>query len=222
MATAQLDGFLRHLRKIAIPREMDILPDGQLLRQFVEQRDEAAFTALLRRHGPMVLGVCRQVLRDTHAAEDAFQATFLVLLHKAPSITRPELLGNWLYGVAYFTARNAHTSWARRRRREQRATERRSSSSFATERHAGELQPLLEELARLPERYRQPVVLCDLQGRTRKEAACRIGCPEGTVSSRLARAHALLRRRLARRGFALSGAGLLALALARDGLAAPL
>src|SRR5262245_64480279 len=115
MATGQLDCVVRHLRWIARRPDLGSLSDGQLLERFVAHQDEAAFEALVRRFGPMVLGVCRRVLRDRHDAEDAFQATFLVLLRKARSLARPELVGNWLYGVACYTAQNARASRARRR-----------------------------------------------------------------------------------------------------------
>src|SRR5262245_6603691 len=110
MIDAPYTSVLPHLRRLALRQGAGDVPDEQLLHCFLTDRDEAAFAALVRRHGPMVLGVCRRVLRDLHDAEDAFQATFLVLLRKARSVAEPERLGNWLYGVAYFTARNAKTA----------------------------------------------------------------------------------------------------------------
>src|SRR5262245_12223428 len=113
MATGQLNGVVRQLRSAALRRECAAMTDGQLLQSFITRRDEAAFDALVRRHGPMVLGVCRRVLRHAHDAEDAFQATFLVLVRKATSIGQPDLVGNWLYGTAYRAALEAKA--ARRR-----------------------------------------------------------------------------------------------------------
>jgi RNA polymerase sigma factor (sigma-70 family) len=172
MATGQLDGFLRWLRTATLPHEAGGVTDAQLLESFIAQKDEAAFAALVRRHGPMVWGVCRRILRNHQDAEDAFQATFLVLLHKASSITRPELLGNWLYGVAYYTAKNAKRMAARRRGRERQVSEMAQPEPVAEEEVLRELRSLLdEELSRLPEKYRVPVVLCELQGKSRKEVA---------------------------------------------------
>src|SRR5262249_55629286 len=150
--------------------------------------EEEAFRALLGRHGPMVLGVCRRLLRDPHAVEDAFQATFLVLLRRAASIARPELLGNWLYGVAYRVAARARQQAGRRARRDGPLPE--DLPAAPDEDPAWrELRPLLDaEIARLRERYRQPVVLCYLEGRTCEEAGRLLGCPAGTVKSRLSRA----------------------------------
>jgi RNA polymerase sigma factor (sigma-70 family) len=177
--------------------------DGQLLRQFVAARDEAAFAELVRRHGPMVLGVCRRVLGNHADADDAFQATFLVLVQKAGSLLARAVLGDWLHGVARRTALNARAAAARRR-----AKERVSARPEAV--HAADVrndwQPLLdEELARLPQKYRLPVVLCDLEGRTRGEAAEALGWPEGTVAGRLARGRALLAKRLLRGAQILAG-----------------
>jgi len=191
------------------------LSDQELLGRFVAQRDaaaEAAFAALVERYGPMVLGVCRRVLGDRHEAEDAFQATFLVLARKASSIARPEQLANWLFGVASRTALDARARAARRHARERRV----HAMSRSQTTPSGDDQPVLdelraildEELARLPEYYRGALVLCELDGLTRRAAAGRLGIPEGTLSSRLARAKDLLRRRLGRRGL-----GLAALAL---------
>src|SRR5262249_38733398 len=153
-----------------------------------------------------------------HDAEDAFQATFIVLVCKASSVAARESVGNWLYGVAYRTAQKALASAARRRAKEQHMA--RPEELHQTEDRWGERRALIaEELSQLPDKYREPVVLCDLQGLTRTEAARRLGCPEGTVSGRLARARGLLAKRLARRGVALSG-GAVALALAQGAASA--
>ncbi len=185
------------------------LGDDELLSRFVGRRDqdddaEAAFAVLVERHGPMVLGVCRRVLGDRHEAEDAFQATFLVLARKAASIARREQLANWLYGVACRTALDVRARATRRKARERKAHAMSPSEvQSADEAELDELRAILdEELARLPERYRGAVVLCELDGLSRHAAAQRLGIPEGTLSSRLARAKDLLRHRLTRRGLA--------------------
>jgi RNA polymerase sigma factor (sigma-70 family) len=186
--------------------------DGQLLARFNAHRDELAeiaFTALVRRHGPMVLRVCRQILGDWHTAEDAFQATFLILARKAGSIRRPELLGHWLYGVALRTARTLRTRNERRRRRESSGGEPMSVEPIGDiERpelpliSREELEALHEEVSRLPELYRVPVVLCELEGLTYHEAALRLRCPVSTIGIRLKRARERLRLRLTQRGVA--------------------
>jgi RNA polymerase sigma factor (sigma-70 family) len=188
------------------------LTDAQLLERYVARRDEAAFEALVRRHGPMVLGVCRRVLRSCHDAEDAFQATFLVLVRKAASVRPRERVGNWLYGVAYRAAQKARIVSIRRRARERQMPEPASVAEGLWH----DLLPLLDrELRGLPEKYRLPVVLCDLEGKTRGEAARGLGWPEGTVASRLARGRALLARRLTRHGVPLS-AGVLTAVLSQN------
>jgi RNA polymerase sigma factor (sigma-70 family) len=184
--------------------------DAQLLAAFLERRDEAAFAALVRRHGPMVWGVCRRALNE-HDAEDAFQATFLVLVRKASAVVPRELVANWLYGVAHTTALRARALAARRAVRERQVAEMPEPQAAPPDRWP-DLRPLLDrELSRLPEKYRAPVVLCDLEGKTHKEAARQLGWPQGTVAGRLARARALLARRLTRRGLALAGGALAAL-----------
>jgi RNA polymerase sigma factor (sigma-70 family) len=185
--------------------------DGQLLDLFVGRRDQDAFAAVVRRHGPMVRGVCRRVLRNPADADDAFQAAFLVLARKAGTIRR-ELLAAWLYGVAFNTARKLRRTNARRAARECPLAEQVEPHAAADPNR--ELLAILdEELSRLPERYRSVIVLCDLEGRTRREAAKALNCPEGTVGGRLARARALLAARLTARGAA-PAAGLLAAVLA--------
>jgi RNA polymerase sigma factor (sigma-70 family) len=187
------------------------LTDGQLLARFVTARDEASFTALVRRHGPMVLGVCRRVLHDFHDAEDAFQATFLILARKAGSVVKRESLGCWLYQVAYHTALEASETNARRRAREKSMQEIPHPGMAPAE--VQDWRPLLDrELHLLPEKYRAAIVLCDLEGRTRKEAARLLKVPEGTLSSRLATGRQMLAKRLMRCGVSLSG-GALAVAL---------
>jgi RNA polymerase sigma factor (sigma-70 family) len=190
------------------PSDSDVFEswsDGRLLEWFVRQRAETAFTALVRRHGPMVFSVCNRVLRHKQDAEDAFQATFLVLARKAERITKPELLANWLYGVAYRTALHARNRNARCRQRELEAASM-TVPPNQPEEDSRELTRLLdEELHRLPEKYRVPLVLCYLEGKTHQEAARLLGWPSGSMSSRLARGRAMLRDRLTGRLRALSG-----------------
>lgn len=203
--------FLRNLNTLFHCGTAGQLSDAELLNRFVASRDaaaEAAFAALVERHGAMVLGVCRRVLGNRHSAEDAFQATFLVLARKASAIARREQLASWLYGVARHTALDARARAIR-----QQSKEKRLGSMSPVERpdqtETSELRAILdEELARLPERYRAAIVLCELEGLTRRQAAGRLGVSEGTLSSRLARAKEQLRGRLTRRGLALSAAGL--------------
>jgi RNA polymerase sigma-70 factor (ECF subfamily) len=191
------------VRGVVNPPEAGGVSDGQLLELFLARRDEAAFAELVRRHGPMVLGVCRRILGNSHDADDAFQATFLVLVRRAAAVRPRSRVGNFLYGVACRTALEARRAAARRRRKEASVMPR----SEAPPAEWSDLVPVLDqELRRLPDRYRAPLLLCDIEGKTRKEAAVELGWPEGTVSSRLARARALLARRLARHGLSLSAA----------------
>ena len=188
---------IRHLRAVALLHKGGGPTDGQLLESFLDRRDEAAFEALLRRHGPMVLGVCQRVLRNVHDAEDAFQATFLVLARKAASVMPRDMVGNWLYGVAYRTAMKARAMNAKRHLKEKQA---RTAHQAGREAHEELLERLDHELNRLPDKYRVSVVLCELEGRSRKEVARLLGVPEGTLSWRLAQAKKLLARRLSRYG----------------------
>src|SRR5262245_50327437 len=200
MSSGQLGAVLRQLRRMAASRGGGGHTDALLLEGFLRRREEDAFTALVRRHGPMVLSVCRQVLRDRHDAEDAFQATFLVLVRRAGSIHQPERLGNWLYGVAYRVAARARAVAARRHQRERDGVDLQAPAP-AGDAGGNDLRPILhEELDRLPEKYRVPVVLCYLEGLTNEEAARQLAWPVGTVKGRLARARDVLRGRLARRG----------------------
>ncbi len=213
MARLTAAGVLDYLRHLARAEECDGQSDGQLLRQFAARRDEGAFATLLRRHGPLVLGVCRQVLGDAPDAEDAFQATFLVLARKASSIRRQSLAA-WLHRVAVNVSRTARAGAARRRAHERRAALA-APADHVDEAALRDWQPILhEEVDRLPAKYRLPVVCCYLEGKTHDEAARQLGWPVGTVKGRLARARDLLRTRLARRGLALTAAATAA-ALAR-------
>ncbi|MCI0380543.1 MAG: sigma-70 family RNA polymerase sigma factor [Gemmataceae bacterium] len=215
MATSRTSEIIQHVYRAVLVRAGTALTDSQLLEGFVNRRDSAAIAALVRRHGPMVWGVCRRVLDNHHDAEDAFQATFLVLVRKAASITSPELLANWLYGVAHQTALKARATTAKKWARERQVTE--MPETAVTEQELwNDLQPLLDqELSRLPDNYRVAIVLCDLEGKTRKEAAQQLGVPDGTLAARLARGRVLLAKRLARHGLIVSG-GVLAVVLAQN------
>jgi RNA polymerase sigma factor (sigma-70 family) len=211
MMTSPVTTFMRQLRRSVLQGDGAGLTDGQLLRCFIERRDEAAFATLVRRHGPMVWGVCRRLLGNHHDAEDAFQATFLVLTRKAASVLPREMVANWLYGVACTTAHRLKVATAMRRVKERQVLQMPESEAMQQDLWS-DLQPLLDqELSRLPDRYRVVILLCDLEGKTRKEAALQLGCPEGTVAGRLARARKMLAKRLARHGPAVSGGTLAAL-----------
>ena len=204
MASPRRNQALRHLRTLFNVGTVAGLTDAQLLNLFVARRGEAAelaFAALIERHGAMVLRACRGVLRNPHDAEDAFQATFLVLARKAGALHRPGSLAGWLYGVALRVAARARAARGRRRKHEQRWTEMTRGPTSPGNRD--DIRPVLhEELGRLPERYRTVVVLCDLEDKSYAEAARELGCSTGTVGSRLTRGRERLRNRLARRGLA--------------------
>ncbi|HSQ57596.1 MAG TPA: sigma-70 family RNA polymerase sigma factor [Gemmata sp.] len=207
MPTGPVPGVLDQLRRAAQRDQDAALTDGELLAHYLARRDESAFEELVRRHGPMVLGVCRRVLGHAGDAEDAFQAAFLVLVRKASSIRPRAKVATWLHGVAYLTALKARAAAIKRRDRERRAAEMGRTEAPADP--WADLLPLLDhELRLLPERYRVPIVLCELEGKSHKEAARQMGWPEGTLAGRLSRARALLARRMARHGAALSVATL--------------
>jgi RNA polymerase sigma factor (sigma-70 family) len=198
MSTVPLQAAVRHLHQLVRADGADGLSDAELLQRFVAGRDEAAFELLVWRHGPMVLGVCRRVLRRDQDAEDAFQATFLVLVRKAGSIGNGAAVGSWLHKVAYRVALGARARADQRGRREKPLVDVPAAETDGTWR---DLAPVLdEEVSRLPYKYRVPLVLCYLEGKTLDEAARQLGCPRGTVGSRLARGRERLRLRLARRG----------------------
>ena len=189
------------------------MSDAELLERFISRCDAAAFAVLVRRHGPMVLGVCRRVLRHEADAEDAFQATFLVLVRKAACVRPRGLVGNWRYGVAHKTALKAKAMNDKRRLKERQAAGARTKADRDDWGHL--LDVLDAELCALPDKYRAPIVLCDLEGKSYQEAARQVGCPQGTLSGRLTRARRLLARRIARHGLPFSGGGL-AVLLARN------
>jgi RNA polymerase sigma factor (sigma-70 family) len=220
MLNRQQEVVLPHLYRLIGPQFGGDVPDRDLLERFLSQGDSAAFAALVRRHGPTVLGVCRRVLNNTHDAEDAFQAAFLVLVRRGRSIAKQEALGSWLHGVAYRVALKARTAALRRREHETRAASRVEEQPPPDD-TGDDLRPIIdEEVNRLPDKYRQPVVLCYFEGKTYQEAARLLGWPAGTAAVRLARARELLRTRLARRGLALSGVALAAWLTERTAAAA--
>jgi RNA polymerase sigma factor (sigma-70 family) len=202
MTTASVSPLLRHIQKLTASCGVQEWTDRQLLEGFAARGDEAAFTALVYRHGPMVLRVCRRVLHHEQDAEDAFQATFLVLARNYRSIQNRDTVSDWLYGVAYRTAMKAKRSAGRRRKHEAKLTAVAPQTAIPT---WDDVQAVLdEEIQRLPPCFRQAFVLCQLEGKSGPEAALELGCKEGTVKSRLNRARRLLRHQLARRGIQLT------------------
>jgi RNA polymerase sigma factor (sigma-70 family) len=207
MAAAPFTHVLRHVRALA---GLGDPTDRRLLERFARQREQAAFAELVRRHGPLVWGVCRRVLRHTEDAEDAFQATFLVLARKAGSTRWRDSIAGWLQEVARRTALKARAEAARRRQSERQAQTMRNVRTDEAE--GRELREVIDaEVGRLPEPYREPLLLCCVAGLTNEEAARRLGCPAGTVKSRLARGRDLLRARLLRRGVVVPAGALAAL-----------
>lgn len=214
-----LPDFLQRLRhRLAAADEG--MADADLLERFLTRRDEAAFETLVGRHGSMVLAVCGRVLGDAHAAEDAFQATFLILARQARAIRKWTSLGSWLHGVAYRAALKARAREACRRRHEREAMLPEPTDP-AGDVLWRDLRPVLDAaLDRLPEKYRAPLVLCDVEGKTQQEAARLLGWRLGTLATRVLRGRARLRSLLTRRGVTLSVAGL-TVALGRVAAEAP-
>jgi RNA polymerase sigma factor (sigma-70 family) len=206
MASGQPDLLLQHLRRLVTGRGEREVTDRELLRRFAVRHDQDAFAALVDRHGAMVLRVCSGVLRHRQDAEDAFQATFLVLARRAGSVRWQESVAPWLHGVARHVALKARAAAACRRRHEGQLPERPAADSFA-DLTIREAQALLdEELGRLPAAYRGPLVLCYLEGKTQDEAARELGWSKATLRRRLERGRELLRSRLGRRGLVLPAA----------------
>src|SRR6266481_2516583 len=203
MANGQLDVVLRHIRRMVGNGDHEET-DQELLARFAARHEEAVFERLMDRHGPMVLGVCRRMLSHEQDAEDVFQATFLVLARKAKSIRQRGSLGSWLYGVAYRLALKLRATAARRQARERQAGQM-VATQTSPEPTWTDLRPILdEELQRLPDKYRAPLILCYLEGKTNVEAGQLLGWPAGSMSKRLARGRELLRSRLTKRGLAFS------------------
>jgi RNA polymerase sigma factor (sigma-70 family) len=209
MPIGQADRLMPTLRRVVLARQSAARSDGELLGAFVASGDAAAFAELVRRHGPMVLGVCRRVVGDRAAADDAFQASFLVLVRRAAAVRPREQVGNWLYGVAYRTALKARMGLARRRSREKQVDVMPEPPAPPAPPAWSDVQPIIdEELAKLPDKLRVPIVLCDLEGRPQREVARRLNVPPATLATRLAAARRALALRLTRRGVALSGGAL--------------
>jgi RNA polymerase sigma factor (sigma-70 family) len=216
MPADPLNKPIPELRQTLLRGEGASFTDRKLLERFVNHHDQAALELLIRRYAPMVWGVCRRILANHHDAEDAFQATFLVLVRKAESIRPKEMVGNWLYGVARQTVFKARATTAKRRAREKQVTEMPEPAVTEQQDLWDDVQPLLDqELSRLPAKYRAVVVLCDLGAKTRTEVAQQLGVPEGTVASRLVRARTILAKRLARHGMPVAG-GTLAVVLSQQ------
>jgi RNA polymerase sigma factor (sigma-70 family) len=213
MANAQLGTVVHHIRRMTVTACAEPTSDAELLERFVNRREESAFETLVQRHGPLVLSLCRRLLDDRHEAEDAFQCTFLVLARNAGAVRKRDSLGSWLYGVAYRVSRQLRLRNAQRQRQELRKWQMEDlrmrhgpmqtepSDVLADKETRAQLDV---ELARLPKKYREPVVLCYLEGQSNSAAALQLGLRIGTVKSRLTHARRLLRRRLERRGTALS------------------
>lgn len=211
MPSGPANRLLPALRRVVLGRPEASRTDGQLLGAFVTDRDPEAFAGLVRRHGPMVLGVCRRVVGDAHAAEDSFQAVFIVLARRAAAVRPREQVGNWLYGVAYRTALKARAVLARRRSREKQVGAMPEPAAKPPPDVWADLQPVIdEELNRLPDKLRVPVVLCDLEGRPQRQVAAQLKVPPATLATRLAAARRVLAARLTKRGVALSGGALAA------------
>jgi RNA polymerase sigma factor (sigma-70 family) len=224
MAAGQLGQLLQYMRSLTCPRSQRDRSDRQLLAEFAAGRDQGAFAALMQRHGAMVWGVCRGILRDGADAEDAFQAVFLVLVQRAGSLHEGIPLGGWLHTVAYRIALKAKARADRRRAREREAitVANRNPADVAAEVDDRECRGVLhEELQRLPEKYRVPLVLCYLEDKTQENAARELGLPAGSMSKRLSQARELLRKRLSRRGLTLPAAGLASLLAERGAEAVP-
>ncbi len=220
MAIDTLGAALRQLNRLFAEGVVAGLSDAQLLERFLTQGDAGAFEALVGRHGPMVLSVCRGILRDPHDAEDAFQATFLVLVKKGGTIRGRDALAGWLHQVAHRVAIQANTAAARRRRLERRVGQMAVATSTNGPAASDDLLPALhEEIARLPEKLRLAVVHCDLEGMTQAQAAGQLHWSERTIHYRLAEGRARLKRRLARRGLEPDGA-MLGTVLLREARAA--
>jgi RNA polymerase sigma factor (sigma-70 family) len=219
MTAGRISTVLDRLRRSALRQQSAELTDGQLLGRFLDRRDEGAFAELVHRHGPMVLGTCRRLAGNAADADDCFQVAFLVLVRQASALRGRDTVGNWLYGVAYHTALKARAQARRRRSKEQTVRDPSPAPPIPQEVWPDVRALLDEELSRLPDKYREAVVLCDLEGKTRKEAARATGVAEGTLSGRLTTARRLLAARLTRRGVTLAGGALAAL-LARHAAAA--
>jgi RNA polymerase sigma factor (sigma-70 family) len=220
MARVQLNTVVRHIRFVIGARQCRDTTDNDLVQRFAARRDEAAFAGLLQRHGPMVLGVCRRVLHNAADADDAFQATFLVLVRKAGSIRKTASVGSWLHGVAFRVAREAKVRTEKQRPGETPDITGHEPDPSAEAARRELCSILDQELAHLPAKYRSPLVLHYLEGKTKEETARELGWTEGTVSGRLARARESLRKRLAGRNVSFSS-GMMAVLLSEQAATTP-
>src|SRR5947209_883812 len=205
MATVRRAAALRPIDRLFGEGTLAGLSDARLLERYAAHRDELAFEALVRRHGSMVLGVCRRVLADPNDADDAFQAAFLLLARKARSIRVDGSIGGWLHRATWRIALQVRSDAARRRDRERRAAAQAGEAIAPGSWHDDTAAVIHQEIDRLPERYRRPVVLCYLEDMTYQQAADALRWSEATTRGRLARARDLLRSRLTRRGVMLAG-----------------
>jgi RNA polymerase sigma factor (sigma-70 family) len=205
-----MNELIDYLRKTLLREAGASLSDGQLLGYFLEQGDEAALAGLMRRHGPLVWDICRRVLGNHHDAEDAFQATFLVLVRRAASVEPKEMIANWLYGVAWQTARKAEAMRAKKRKREKQLVQMPEPAVPEVECGNDVYHHLHQALSGLPTKFRVSIILCYLEGKTRTEAARQLGVPQGTLAAWLARGRSMLAKRLARMGLVMSPCALTA------------
>jgi RNA polymerase sigma-70 factor (ECF subfamily) len=220
MGKGPFEDVVQHIRRLVDAQTLAGAADADLVTRFIRSRDERAFATLLRRHGPMVLSVCHGVLGQREDAEDVFQATFILLARKARSIRKRESLASWLHGVAHRLALRAKTQRRFRRAQERKAAAMRSSTADFKESWQ-DLRPLLdEEMGKLPEQYRTALILCYLEGKTHEEIAQELGCPVGTVRSRVGRGRKLLQGRLVHRGLTLSAGSFAAFSVASTASAA--
>ena len=202
MASSRLDSVFQQLRRVVLVQDGAGLTDEQLLELFIAEKDHAAFEALVRRYSPMVFRVCLRIIRNHHDAEDAYQATFLLLARKAASLRARDMVANWLHGVALRSALKAKTLRVKKRERERPL----GLADPAALPPDPDLQSVIDlELSRLADVYRLPILLCDLEGKSIKRAAQQLGWPQGTVAGRLARGRKLLAKRSARHGLTLVG-----------------
>jgi RNA polymerase sigma factor (sigma-70 family) len=200
MTNTGSEPFVKNLLRVALRHDGTGMTDGQLLEAFIAKHDAAAFEALVHRHGSMVWCVCHRILRNAHDADDAFQATFLVLARKAASVVPREMIGNWLHGVAHMTAIRAKAVAAKQRARERQVIAMPEPLPQDEDLSPDLIALLDQELKSLPDRLRVAIVLCDLEGRTRAEVARQLKIPEGTLSSRLTTGRRMLAKKLARHG----------------------
>jgi RNA polymerase sigma factor (sigma-70 family) len=221
MARATLADILQCVRSACAAQDRRDLTDAELLARFRGQREEAAFAVLLERHGPMVLAVCRRMLANAQDAEDAFQATFLILVRRGPAIRKHTSVGSWLYGVARRVAAKLRVQTTARRQRERRSTDMHRTEPLDDLTWAEVRQVLDDEIGRLPENQRVALIHCALEGLSYGQASARLGWPKNTLAKRLSQARAMLRNRLAQRGIPLSATGL-AVVLQHDAAGAPL